>query len=157
MNLRIDYLANHPEWIPELASWFFDEWGRKDSDNSLEQITQRLRKRLHKNRAPLTLVGFLEDKAVASASIKIREMETHPQYKYWLGAVYIQSDYRGQGFGSQIVNHTVSIAAKLELSILYLYTHSHEGFYDRLGWVTIARPVFHGRKVALMSKSPSHG
>jgi len=154
MTLRIDYLANHPEWVPELASWFFEEWGRKESDNSLERITQRLQERLHRERAPLTLIGFLEDKAVASASIKIREMETHPQYKYWLGAVYIRPAYRDQGFGSKIVNHTVSIAKQLDLSELYLYTHSHESFYDRLGWVTIERPFYHGRTVAVMSKSP---
>jgi GNAT superfamily N-acetyltransferase len=154
MELSIDYLANHPELVPELEAWIYDEWGRKEADNSIENITARLQKRMQRDRAPLTLVGFLDDKPVASASIKIHEMETHPQYKYWLGAVYIIPSLRGQGFGSQIVHHTVSIAAELDLKEIFLYTHSHEGFYAKLGWRTIERPIYRGRTVALMSKSP---
>ncbi len=154
MDLAIDYLANHPELVPELAAWFYDEWGRKESDNALETITRRLQRRLNTDKAPLTLVGFLENEVVASASIKIREMETHPQYKHWLGAVYIKPDYRGKGLGSQVVNHSVSIAANIKISHIYLYTHSHESFYDRLGWRTIERPFYHGRQVVLMMKSP---
>jgi GNAT superfamily N-acetyltransferase len=154
MNLSIDYLANHPDLVPELACWFFDEWVRKESGNSIEKFTYHLQDRLQRDRAPLTLVGFLEESAIASASIKIREMETHPQHKHWLGAVYIRPSYRGQGFGSQIVNHIVSIAAQLRIEILFLYTHSHEGFYAKLGWCTLERPTYHGRTVALMSTSP---
>lgn len=153
MNLTIDYLANHPHLVPELTAWFYDEWGRKESDNSLEIITHRLRQRLNTNQAPLTLVGFLNNEAVASASIKIREMETHPQYEHWLGAVYIKPDLRGQGLGSQIVRYTISIAKKINIAQIYLYTHSHENYYDRLGWRTIERPFYHGRHAALMSKS----
>lgn len=151
MKLAIDYLVNHQELIPELASWFYDEWGRKDSNNSLEIITQRLQKRLNIDRAPLTLVGFSDKKAIASASIKIREMETHPQYEHWLGAVFIKPDFRGKGLGSQVVRHTVDVATRLKIERLYLYTHSHERFYDRLGWCTIERPQYHGRRVALMA------
>lgn len=155
MMLIIDYLANHPELLPELAGWFYDEWGRKESDNSLEKTTLRLQKRLNVDRAPLTLVGFLNGEAVASASLKIGEMETHPHYKHWLGAVYIRPDYRGQGLGFEIVNHATSIAANIKISPIYLYTHSHESFYDRLGWRTIERPFYHGRRVALMMKTLS--
>lgn len=153
MDITIDFLANHPERVPELASWFYDEWGRKESDTTLENITHHLQQRLHQDRAPLTLVGFLEDGAVASASIKIREMETHPHYEHWLGAIYIKPNYRGQGLGSQIVRHTVAIATQLQINELYLYTHSHEDFYVKLGWNTIERPHYHGRTVALMAQT----
>jgi GNAT superfamily N-acetyltransferase len=107
MKLSIDYLANHPELTPELAAWFYEEWGQREIYNSLENIQRRLYQRLNTDRAPLTLVGFLENEAVASASIKIREMETHPQFEHWLGTVYIVSAFRGRGFGSRIVKDTV--------------------------------------------------
>jgi len=153
MKLTFDYLANQPELLPILASWFYEEWGRRNPENSIKQVSQRLSRRMNVNSLPIAFVGFLDGKLVASASIKIREMETHPQYEHWLGAVYVDSAHRKQGFGSEMVLHTVSEARRLGVHQLYLYTRSHEDFYAHFGWKPIERPQYHGREVVIMKNS----
>ncbi len=136
--------------MPVLASWFYEEWGRGDPANAIERVEQRLRGRMKRDSVPITLVGFMAGQLVASASIKIREMETHPQYEHWLGAVFVEPPYRGQGIGSQIVQYTVSEARRLGVGQLYLYTRSHEAFYTHLGWKPIERPRYQGRPAVIM-------
>jgi len=35
--VRIDYLADHLEWVPILSAWFYEEWGRRNPASSLER------------------------------------------------------------------------------------------------------------------------
>jgi N-acetylglutamate synthase-like GNAT family acetyltransferase len=153
MQLQFDFLANHPELVTVLASWFYEEWGRGNPENSFAKVQERLRKRMNRDSLPITLIATFEGKLVGSASIKIREMETHPQFEYWLGAVFVDEAFRGQGFGSEIVQYTVKEAKRLGVEQLYLYTRSHEDFYTHLGWYPFERPQYHGRQVVIMQKS----
>ncbi len=153
MSLSIEFLADHPNQVSQLATWFSEEWGRRNPQNSIEEVTQRLNRRMNIDSLPIAFVGFLDGKLVASASIKIREMETHPQYEHWLGAVYVDVAYRGVGIGSQIVQRTALEAKRLGVHNLYLYTRSHEDFYIYLGWEPIERPHYHGHEVVIMRQN----
>lgn len=153
MNLTFDYLANQPTLLPILATCFFEEWGRRNPKNSIEKVTQRLIGRMNVDSLPIAFVGFFDGKLVASASIKIREMETHPQFEHWLGAVYVDVAHRGKGIGSQIVKRTVLEAKRLRVRNLFLYTRSHEDFYARLGWQPIERLEYHGREAVIMRQN----
>ncbi|MBC8506804.1 MAG: GNAT family N-acetyltransferase [Anaerolineales bacterium] len=152
MKLSIEFLVDYPNLVSHLATWFYEEWGRRNPVNSLEKIEQRLQGRMNRDSLPITLIGFLDGKLVASASIKICEMVTHPQYKYWLGAVYVDGAHRGKGFGSQIVLRTALEAKRLGVRNLYLYTRSHEDFYSHLDWKPIERPHYRGREVVIMKQ-----
>lgn len=152
MSLAFGYLADHPELAPLLASWFYEEWGRRDPANSVERVEQRLRERMNRDQLPLALVGFLSGQPVASASIIVREMDTHPQYVHWLASVYVQQECRGQGIGSRLIEHAAAEAERLGIRDLYLYTHSHESSYRRLGWRPVERPQSHGREVVIMKR-----
>lgn len=149
------YLADHPELLPILAEWFHTEWGDQDPQRSRETIQQEVSKSMHKNRLPLTIVCVREAQPIATATLKIREMETHPQYEHWLGGVYVHPEHRGQQVGSQIVEFTAQEAARLKVSDLYLYTRSHQGFYTRLGWQVIEEPHYKGRRAYIMKRKLS--
>jgi GNAT superfamily N-acetyltransferase len=146
------YLADHPELIPVLAGWFFEEWGRGYPGPTLATIEDKLKQRLNRDQVPLVLVMMREGSPIASASLKIREMETHPQHLHWLGSVYVLVDYRGRGLGSQLVQHAVNEATRLGVRELYLYTRHQESFYSRLGWTPVEKPIYHGRQVIIMKQ-----
>jgi predicted N-acetyltransferase YhbS len=152
VDLNITFLADHPDLIDLLATWFHREWGGRGPTRSIEAIRKNLASRLNRDRLPLTYVARLNGELVGSASLKIREMETHPQYLYWLGAVYVATEFRNMGLGSQIVQHSIAEAKRLGVAELYLYTRQHEAFYTRFGWKPIDRPSYHGREVVIMKR-----
>lgn len=147
------YLAEQPELLPTLAEWFYDEWGRSEADMSLSKMQSILEEYLNTDRIPLTIVTMRDSKPIASASLKIQEMETHPQYLHWLGSVYVHPQYRRQGVGSRIVQYAAGEAQKLMVQDLYLYTRNQERFYSHLGWQAIERPAYHGRTAIIMKRN----
>ena len=146
--IEIHYLADCPELIPVLAAWFFAEWGTPDL--SVERIERRLHERLNRDRLPLVLVGFHDQKPVASASLKIQELDIRPEYLHWLGSVYVRPEERYQGIGSYLVESAAQEAQRLGVEDLYLYTTYSERLYARLGWITLERVEHHGRSSVIM-------
>ena len=146
------YLADQPELLPELADWFYDEWGGSDPNSSRERMKRILGEYLNRDKIPLTIVLLRDSQPIASASLKIREMETHTQYIYWLGGVYVHPHYRDQGIGSQLVEYSANEAKRLKVNELYLYTRHHENLYTRLGWQVIERPIYEGRIAVIMKR-----
>ena len=152
-DIVIDYLANHPDLLADIASWFYNEWGHIKSDFTIQFFQDEFRERMNRDQLPLTLVAFLNDNPVATASLKLEEMDTHPQYLHWLGGVYTLPEYRHRGIGSQVLEYAASEAKRLGVRELYLYTRHLESLYARFGWAVIERPVYQGRPVAIMRKS----
>lgn len=150
--MKIEFLADHPHLIPTLASWFYEEWGRGAAQSTIEKIEAGLKNRLNRDNLPLTIVALVKSMLVGTASLKIREVETHAHLPYWLGSVYVHPSHRDQGIGAKIVVHAVDLADKLGLNELFLYTHSHEKFYSRLDWKIVERSPYHGRVVAIMRR-----
>ncbi len=149
------YLADQPQLVPLLVDWFYDEWGRNDPNSSRERMRRILGEHLNRDRIPLTIVLLRDSHPIASASLKIREMETHPQYQNWLGGVFVRPEYRQQGIGTKLVDYSASEAKRLKVNELYLYTRSRERFYNRLGWQVIERPIYEGRVAIVMIRELS--
>ena len=105
MNEIIDirYLADFPKVISTLASWIFDEWHEQYDMTSIDDQIELLSNRMNRDRFPLTLVAFLESQPVGTASLKLKEMTTHTHLPHWLGAVYVNKEFRNKGIGTALV------------------------------------------------------
>jgi N-acetylglutamate synthase-like GNAT family acetyltransferase len=152
MRTEIKYLADHPELTHLLAAWFHDEWGKNNPSLTTEIIERRMRERLNRDKIPLCMVALTKSKPIATATLKIREMEIYSQFEYWLGNVYVLPEYRNQGVGSQIVEATVDKAKSLDVKDLYLYTRDQKHFYQRLGWIILERVEYHAHMVVVMRR-----
>jgi predicted N-acetyltransferase YhbS len=150
MSSRIEYLADHPDLVPCIAGWFYREWGGRSPDDSLRVFTERLLARMNRDKPPITLVAFKDEEPVGTAALKIQEMETHPQYQYWLGSVYVKENWRVLGIGSELVDAIIREAERCEIQALYLYTSGKEGFYARLGWEELEKVQYRGRSATIM-------
>lgn len=151
-NVTIAYLADYPQHVPVIAEWVFQHWGRMYRMPSHAWQIERLSERLNKDRLPLALVALAGDTPVGTASLKIREMTTHPHLEHWLGTVYVAENWRNRGIGAALVGHAESEARRLGIETLYLHTPDKESFYTSRGWVTIERPVYYDMQVAVMQK-----
>jgi GNAT superfamily N-acetyltransferase len=151
--LRIDYLADHPELVPELALLHFGQWGYLRPAQTLEERTHRLRDACGRGGVPSVVVALDEGGALCgSAMLVASDMDTRPELTPWLAGVYVVERFRGRGYGSALVARVESEAAAEGVDLLYLYTPSAAGFYARLGWTADERCEYLGQEVTVMSR-----
>lgn len=149
--MRIDYLADHQEFIPTLARWHYDEWAYLRPGDSVGARATRLRADCGRGEIPTTFVAFSGSALLGSAMLIAHDMDTRMELTPWLAGVFVAPDYRRQGIGSALVKRVVECAKMLGVGRLYLYTPSAEEMYSRLGWSAVEQTSYRGADVVVMS------
>lgn len=153
--MQIDYLANWPGLIPELAALLHQEWADLYQAAGIDQaqLQQVLTERTATDTLPITLVLVKDGELVGAGSIKLTEPGTKEGLSPWLAGIYVKPQYRGLGLGRDIVLALEAKAQQLGVETLYLSADSAVDFYLSLGWQVVERLESLGvRDVALMSK-----
>jgi GNAT superfamily N-acetyltransferase len=73
-------------------------------------------------------------------------------YKHWLALVYTIPEYRGKGYGALLCNYIQQHAKEMGLKEIFLFTHTAESLYKRLGWLQVERIVAGGKDMVVMKK-----
>ena len=149
--MRIDYLADHPGFIPTLARWHHEEWAYLRPGDTVEARQGRLRDVCGRGEIPTVFVAFAKGTLFGSAMLIAHDMDIRMDLTPWLAGVFVAPDYRRRGIGSTLVRRVVESAAQLGEKRLYLYTPSAEQMYLRLGWSAIERTEYRGKEVVVMS------
>lgn len=149
--MELSLLAHHPHLIPQLADWYYHQWGHLNPGHSVEKEIERLQIYLNTEKIPLIVVGLEGDKFVGAAQLKFREMPQFPEKEHWLGGVYVAKAYRGRGRGAQIVRRNIEFAKSFGVQNLFLQTESLDGgLYKRLGWEPVEQVHHRGVDVLVM-------
>jgi hypothetical protein len=84
MNETIDiqYLADCPDVISTIASWVFEQWGQQYKMESVNVQLELFANRMNRDKFPIAMVAFLGSQPVGTASLKIREMNSHSHLLY---------------------------------------------------------------------------
>src|ERR1041384_6254418 len=99
--MEFEFLADHPDAVPLVARWYFDQWGHRMAGNSYEKTCERIRGKLNRLRPPLHVVAVEAGAILAVAQIKLREMDIYPDKEHWLGGVFVSPDFRGKGIATE--------------------------------------------------------
>lgn len=150
--IQINYLMDHPQFLPELARLHFEEWGDLSPHETLEERTQRLAGLCGHCEIPTALVAMTDQELVGSALLVTHDMKTRKDLSPWLAGVYVKPAYRCRGIASNLVARVEAEAARLHISRLYLYTPSEAAFYARRGWQTLEETEYRGVAVTVMDK-----
>jgi predicted GNAT family N-acyltransferase len=151
--IDIKFLADKPDAVPLIAQWYFDEWGHKMKDNSVEKIRQRIEGMLNRDKIPLHVLGVKRNEVLGVAQLKIREMDIYPEKEHWLGGVYVVRGARGNGLASRLILKALELAKVFKVEKLYLQTERLDGgLYARLGWQPIEKVHYNGLHVLIMEK-----
>jgi GNAT superfamily N-acetyltransferase len=150
--MHIDYLADHPQLIPQLAAHHFAQWGYLRPGETLEQRTSRLETACGRDAIPSVLVALEGGTLCGSAMLIAHDMDSRRDLTPWLAGVYVVAACRGRGLATALVRRVEQEATALGVRRLYLYTPSAEDFYTRLGWGLAERCEYLGQQVAVMSK-----
>jgi GNAT superfamily N-acetyltransferase len=154
MSFKIAYLADRPEAVPQIARWWFDEWGHLSPGSSIEDLSSRLRGLLSRERIPIQIVAIQDQEVVGAAVLKLHEMvDLYPEKRFWLGNVYVASGFRGRGIGSALVMKIIEVAKSQGVDALHLQTESlNGGLYAKLGWEKIEQVHYRGYDALVMVK-----
>jgi GNAT superfamily N-acetyltransferase len=151
--MRIEYLADRAEFIPELAGLHFHEWGHLRPGQTLGARIDRLRVRCGHRQIPTVLVATGGDEILGSAMLLTHDMDTRKDLSPWLAGVYVKSAYRRRGIATRLICRIEHEAATLGVRRLYLYAPtSVEAFYSRRGWQLMERCEYKGISVVVMHK-----
>ena len=140
---RIEYLADHPSFLPSLAQWHHAQWSYLDVGVSTEQRMATLQKH-GKAQVPTTVVALSGGRLLGSASLIAHDMDTRIELSPWLASVYVDPPYRTRGIGSTLVRRITKEAHALGFKRLYLFTPDKAEFYARLGWSVLERMNYRG-------------
>ena len=151
--MTFNYLADHKNFIPIIAKWYFDEWGHLMKDQNLEQATENLKIYLNSDKIPLMILAIKNDEPVGVAQLKYREMKIYPEKEHWLGGVFVPKKHRGKGIASQVVQQIIDKAIELNVQVLHLQTENlNGGLYRKMGWLSIEQVYYDKVDVLVMKK-----
>src|SRR5205823_1620404 len=126
--MQIGYLADHQDFIPELAQWHHCEWAYLRPGDSVEARITRLRGYCGYRQIPTVVVAHTDGTLLGSAMLVTHDMDTRKEWSPWLAGVFVAPDQRRQGIGAAMVRRVIEEAAALGVQRLYLYTPSTEQF-----------------------------
>ena len=148
--MKIELLADHPEYIPLLAEWHHREWAYLRPGFSLADRVASLHERSGRSELPITFIASSEDELLGSAMLMHHEMDIRPQFTPWLAGVFVAPAHRHRGIGRSLAQHVIRAAKSLGYSTVYLYTPSAEAYWSRLGWSVVEHTRFRGADVTVM-------
>jgi GNAT superfamily N-acetyltransferase len=141
LEITIDYVADHPELVEELARLSWREWQEvyQRREQTLEDSLKNYRERMNTDRLPLTLVAVralqgesstglagnygAASELVGMVSLKFHDMDTRPDLDPWLGGLFVLPEWRNRGVGTILMHRATQDAHRLKVTRLYLWTH----------------------------------
>jgi len=149
--MQLDFLANHPHFIPTLAAWHQAMWGHLDTSFTLQDRIARLTSHTGCPAIPTTVVAFVADEPMGSASLVVNDLRTHPHLSPFLASVYVAEPYRRRGIAAALVQRVMQDAWTMGVTRLYLITPDQQALYGRLGWQRIEEVTYRGETDTLMA------
>ena len=149
--MELSVLADHPEAVDVVATWYFDEWGHETPGLTLEQVKKQVSASVNRASAPMLVLATKQGQAIGAAELKIREMDIYPDKEFWLGGVYVVKVERGKGAASALVEEVLSRARSAGINHLYLQTEQlADGLYAKLGFKPLEEVCYKGHQVLVM-------
>lgn len=152
----VDYLANHPQFISEVADLVYGEWPDlfAEAGISKPKLHEMFEDRANTTRIPITFVAIENGELAGTGSIKLHEDSTRVGLSPWLASMYTKPQYRKRGVGALLVRALEQKASELGIGTMYLSVGDALGFYDSLGWTVVEKDVksFGVKPATLMSK-----
>jgi N-acetylglutamate synthase-like GNAT family acetyltransferase len=150
--VRISYLIEHPEYIPELAQWLFEHWGSILGQETLDARTKKLKTHMNRDKLPIAWIAHANGQLLGTAALRVHDLEGREDLTPWLSGVFVGSQFRRQGIGAALCAAVEDEARSRAIDTLYLFTLDKQAWYSRLGWTILCPCVWHQQPGEIMRK-----
>ena len=148
----INYLIEHPEYIPQLAQWLFEQWDAILGEETPEARIKKLKAHMNRDELPIAWIAHSTGQLLGTAALRVHDLEGREDLTPWLGGVFVASQFRRQGIGAALGATVEDEARTRGIHTLYLFTLDKQAWYSRLGWKLLGPCVWHQRPGDIMFK-----
>src|SRR5260370_41319687 len=131
--VRISYLSEHPEYIPELAQWLFEQWDSILGEETPEARIKKLKTHMNRDTLPIAWVAHANGQLLGTAALRVHDLEGREDLTPWLGGRFVGSHFRRQGIGAALCATCEHTARAGGIQTTYLFTLAKQRWYSRLG------------------------
>jgi predicted N-acetyltransferase YhbS len=150
--VQVSYLIEHPEYMPQLAQWQFEEWGSIVGEK-IEARIKKLKTHMNRDQLPIAWVAHANGHLLGSAALRVHDLEGREDLTPWLGGVFVGPKFRRQGIGAALCAAVEDEARSRAIPTLYLFTLDKQAWYSRLGWTVLDPCVWQQRPGDIMCKA----
>ena len=150
--VRISYLIEHPEYVPQLAQWLFEQWGFILGEKNPETRIEELRAQMNRDELPIAWIAHGKGQLFGSAALRVDGPEGCEELTPWLSRVIVGPHFRGRGIGAALCAHVEDEARSREIQTLYLFTLDKQAWFSRMGWTILGPCLWHERAGDIMCK-----
>lgn len=149
----ISLLADHMNFLEEIAQFHHAQWGHLNPSNTVQNRAAALEKLAGREGIPAIFIAHADSQFIGSAALVQQDMPSlHPELSPWLAAVFVKTQWRGQGIATRLVKHCEARAIATGIEKLFLFTESASELYKGLGWQEYERCEYKGVQVQVMCK-----
>lgn len=150
--MKIDFLGNQTNLLPELAQLHHDEWKHLNPSLTLDGRIEKLEKMSRSGDVPFVVVATDNNQLVGSAALVLEDMRTRKDLSPWLASVFVKPEFRKRGIGTCLVRYIEDQARQRGIAKLFLYTEHARDLYAKLAWRDLEACDYQGVEVVIMSK-----
>ncbi len=100
--VQISYLIEHPEYIPQLAQWLFEQWDSILGEETPDARIKKLKTHMNRDKLPIAWVAHANGQLLGTAALRVHDLEGREDLTPWLGGVFVGSHFRRQGIGAAL-------------------------------------------------------
>ena len=103
--VRISYLIEHPEYIPQLAQWLFEQWDTILGEKTPKARIEKLKAHMNRDELPIAWVAHANGQLLGTAALRVGDLEGREDLTPWLGGVICRLTFSSSGYWCRTMCH----------------------------------------------------
>ena len=129
--MKVINIRENPEYKDSAISYFQEKWANDSSKAVYDDcITRSI---ITDSTLPIWYILIDEDKIIGCVGLITNDFISCMDLWPWLCAMYIEKDYRGNAYGSLLIEQLKQDVGKASFDNVYLATN-HIGYYEKYGF-----------------------
>ena len=148
--LQIDDLANHPQYLEPLSTWYHQSFLHLTDPLTLKQRQYHLNQHLERKLLPRSFVAIKKQRLLGGLCLVEHDIKSHLNYSPWLSRIFVHPQARGQSVATSLIEHAVHYIQGLGHEQLFLLTEHKQLFFSQKGFEEIDVVSLNGFPLSIM-------